>query len=175
MCVQVFAGLFERNVADFLFLIIKVFKWKDEFLLDIFESFCEYIRVLDAINVSKSTTYYWILFYFGNQHLNTFRIIIHIFNRDSSSLHVPSDEVPQVLLRVGNSAAAGLAPALLLDPVSALLRVVYFRFQMRCGRQPLPRGIDGVLLNPAHRCRHPRHRRTPHFSFPQHSRRFAVQ
>ncbi|CDW90925.1 pas pac domain protein [Stylonychia lemnae] len=55
---QVFAGLFERGILN----------WQDEMLLEPFTIFCEYIRVVPAIDRSKSATYYWIVFYFVYLH-----------------------------------------------------------------------------------------------------------
>jgi len=45
--------------------------------LEPFTIFCEYIRVVPAIDRSKSPTYYWMVFYFGKLNLYSFFVISH--------------------------------------------------------------------------------------------------
>ena len=42
------------------------FAWRDDFLLDIFTEICNFFRLLPTIQKSKSASFYWILYFFGN-------------------------------------------------------------------------------------------------------------
>jgi len=62
-CLMIFVMFFQ--VIAHLF-DTRIFKdWFDEYFLDVFVSFCNYVRLIGAVNESGDPAYYWILVYFS--------------------------------------------------------------------------------------------------------------